>query len=66
MWLIELLWGVLLLEMAESLLKAERGEGEEKRALLKKKPIQFGHILYIYMSTRYKPASDEVVANHIA
>lgn len=36
MWLIELLWGVLLLEMAESLCKAERGEGEEKRTLLKK------------------------------
>lgn len=45
MWLIELLWGVLLLEMAESLFKAERGKGEEKRALLKKNnnSMQSGH-----------------------
>lgn len=48
MWLIELLWGVLLLEMAESLFKAERagrGWGEEKKkVLLKKNPYNLDAI----------------------
>lgn len=67
MWLIELLWGVLLLEIAESLFKAERGEGEEKRALLKEKQNKTKHTIWmLYMNTRCKPASDKVGANHIA
>lgn len=43
----------------------ERGGGRKKSIIEKKNPYNLD-TYYIYMSTRYKPASDEVVANHIA
>lgn len=65
MWLIELLWGVLLLEMAESLFKAKRKREKKKKekiALLKKTQ----HIIWmLYMMTKRKTVSDKVNASHI-